>query len=616
MEPVHNEREPASIRIFINASPGNGVKEVTLPTTMFGNKLSYPREAYLPIGQNVVYGNGHALAEVIGGLNIYVLYNAISIRDPEEKKDEGLKILQKVLGHALLMIFPGAKEYVESLCNEPFPLQNSEEERWDDEPSQRDEKSEEKKPVDENSLDNNKNNYVKFFLSQYGNLSSQAFSQKRVNHEDNRVFLQERERELCNLFAKKSQLYRMVTLGTPNTDHIKQEYLNLYDIDHVMTVEVQNDRLIISTDTLFCKNPETNNYHEIGEFKITIFINEDRVHWHNLTRQVNGCNDKQMAPHIWKDGYACLGNMNNVFPYLIRNREFSTIIGLAIQFVESVNTSDPAGRYITRWPLGSPSSVATTSCMATQREVTDLKRELTDVKKKLTDVKKKKIVKNFFFRLKKMWLFLVTGKSSDEETKTETHRLNILDKQGKSSDEETKTETPNSQIRNWQNAYVNLCRSREEKTFSERKEQLQKAELRSQEIFENYVAQKKAEIWKKWGNNTDSVSEMTDAVKNNLESEFEHLIHLPDIERVCIEHENLVIYTTDFQKSGTFKIIISEKSREEIQVTALATYKTVEISLNEEYYKLAKNFPKLIGEYKHSQLVKMIVAFIKKNYVH
>ena len=57
------------------------------------------------------------------------------------------------------------------------------------------------------------------------------------------------------------------------------------------------------------------------------------------------------APHVFKEGKACLGNAEQVLPDLIAKYQFSIIAMYAIQFIESVNVEDSAGSRITQWPV-------------------------------------------------------------------------------------------------------------------------------------------------------------------------------------------------------------------------------------------------------------------------
>ena len=131
-----------------------------------------------------------------------------------------------------------------------------------------------------------------------------------------------------------------------------REFDKLRSMKKVIKVEVGSSNIVIYTKTLYCKHPNTKRIHEIGKFKITIpTTNGGSVKWENLTRRVDGHQSKQMAPHIWEDGSACLGNTQQVFPELIAQYEFSTVAMIAIEFVESVNISDGAGKHLGNWPI-------------------------------------------------------------------------------------------------------------------------------------------------------------------------------------------------------------------------------------------------------------------------
>ena len=157
------------------------------------------------------------------------------------------------------------------------------------------------------------------------------------------------ESELINLESgEKSALKRF-----------GDEYDKLISIPKVKYVEVKPGLIAVYTDILYCQDPRNNVWHEIGEFRIEIYTDgsSDGVRWFNLTRRVDAYKSSQMAPHIWSDGTACLGNVKEVFPNLIANYEFSVVAQLAIEFVESVNVEDSAGKHIRDWPEV-PKSVA------------------------------------------------------------------------------------------------------------------------------------------------------------------------------------------------------------------------------------------------------------------
>lgn len=134
------------------------------------------------------------------------------------------------------------------------------------------------------------------------------------------------------------------------------EFDKLKTVKGVKDVLVTDGVIKVFTNTLFCTDPRTDILHDIGAFRIEIYTDGSKngVRWFNLNRQVYGYNDRKMqAPHVFKDGHACMGNTEEIFPELIANYEFAAVAMVAIQFIESVNVDDAAGKFIDRWPKAS-----------------------------------------------------------------------------------------------------------------------------------------------------------------------------------------------------------------------------------------------------------------------
>ncbi len=130
-----------------------------------------------------------------------------------------------------------------------------------------------------------------------------------------------------------------------------QEFDKLLAVRGVVDVTVDGSKLSVFTDVLFCIDSRTGNRHEIGAFRIDIDANRGEVRWHNLTRKVDGYRGRMNAPHVWESGEACLGTFAEIQAELVGNHEYAALAMVAIQFVESVNTGDPAGRHIDKWPV-------------------------------------------------------------------------------------------------------------------------------------------------------------------------------------------------------------------------------------------------------------------------
>jgi hypothetical protein len=132
-----------------------------------------------------------------------------------------------------------------------------------------------------------------------------------------------------------------------------REYDELLAIDKVTNVTVGGGQIIVETSALYCRDPRTGYVHEIGAFKIQIPTEGGRVRWFNQTRIVQIDDRKMNAPHVASDGHACEGTTKEEWPQFIAQRQFAYVVMKAIQFIESVNTSDVWGKGINHWPIAS-----------------------------------------------------------------------------------------------------------------------------------------------------------------------------------------------------------------------------------------------------------------------
>lgn len=128
------------------------------------------------------------------------------------------------------------------------------------------------------------------------------------------------------------------------------ELEKLKSLPKVVDVLVNNRYINVFTKNLSCVDPRTGIAHNIGKFRIMIDTKIPQIRWFNLTRRIEACESRMQAPHVFPDGHACMGSASKPFHELLKHKEYSTAILLGIQFVESVNVEDSAGKYIRNWP--------------------------------------------------------------------------------------------------------------------------------------------------------------------------------------------------------------------------------------------------------------------------
>jgi hypothetical protein len=141
-----------------------------------------------------------------------------------------------------------------------------------------------------------------------------------------------------------------------NDEQFGAEFDRMLAHPRIKDVQIDGNRLVVMTHTLCCRNPETQVLHEIGEFRIEIPLTgaAAQVKWNNLSRTVAGGSGSHDAPHIPKGSSPCYGNTGETFRSLLADFQYAEAAYLAIEFVESVNITDPWGRRLVNWPHASP----------------------------------------------------------------------------------------------------------------------------------------------------------------------------------------------------------------------------------------------------------------------
>lgn len=145
--------------------------------------------------------------------------------------------------------------------------------------------------------------------------------------------------------------FDLLRLQAAPAEEIGREFDELTQLANVTGVKVEGDKIVVSTDVLYCVHPRSHMRYEIGAFDIQICTSTNMIKWFNKTRKVSGGSGKMNAPHVDPNGNACMGNTKDLFPALIQKREFASAVQLAIAFVEAVNLEDNWGAYITNWPV-------------------------------------------------------------------------------------------------------------------------------------------------------------------------------------------------------------------------------------------------------------------------
>jgi len=316
----HGRKEAPKKRgfnILFWSSP-NGLKKQLCPSSMWGYKVDCRDEVFLPEYLGIVIYDGlYPVAELVDGNNLYIHHDLCHHGTNNE-----LEIYRKILIEVIKEI--------------------------DLSPEDREERRIQK-------LGKNKELYVDLCLNRIKQELKNADSTLTKLTKDIEVYKTKMIEALRKIEELKLLSINYEAALEAKKESYEIEFDKLLELDKVIHVDVSTKSIEVFTDTLYCRDPRNSKLYEIGKFRISIPIGTGIIKWCNLTRRVTGYSDSMHAPHIFREGKACLGNAEQVLPGLISSYQFSIIAMYAIQFVESVNIDDPAGREITAWPLAKKS---------------------------------------------------------------------------------------------------------------------------------------------------------------------------------------------------------------------------------------------------------------------
>lgn len=201
----------------------------------------------------------------------------------------------------------------------------------------------------------NKDKLTNTFLSRLKDNYQQKLSEDR---ESIRIM----QRDITRLQAQIKNLYDTIHIKMNNIsennkyiDTILNTLSNDLDLivahEKVTDVIIDNESIIIKTIPLRIY-ADNNNIYQAGEFNIRINMFSSLVTFTSNKGYRSYWTDNDPHPHInGNDGVACLGNIESTVAELCSQMQLYPLFLMLIDYLESANTEDAAGKYVVNWPL-------------------------------------------------------------------------------------------------------------------------------------------------------------------------------------------------------------------------------------------------------------------------
>jgi hypothetical protein len=167
--------------------------------------------------------------------------------------------------------------------------------------------------------------------------------------------------ELNKLFQKQ-ELSRATIFGMDDRkgkakEKFVQEMREITDVRGITGYHIapNNGHLVLETDFLYIETTELEKEYRkyiIGHFDIDIDFIQGQVLMFNKNKENHrqSCwTSKDNHPHVRETGQACWGNVSTTISILMNDFEIKALAGMVVNYLESFNKDDAAGRKIVNW---------------------------------------------------------------------------------------------------------------------------------------------------------------------------------------------------------------------------------------------------------------------------
>lgn len=125
---------------------------------------------------------------------------------------------------------------------------------------------------------------------------------------------------------------------------------NIINNPKVADLYIKDGLFIVHTAPIYAYHDVTGDRYYIGNMRIEMNPNNTEVRFYGDNPRKSYWTENDPHPHVdGARGSACLGNVSATIAELCSQMELYALTMVCIDFLESVNTSDPAGKNINNW---------------------------------------------------------------------------------------------------------------------------------------------------------------------------------------------------------------------------------------------------------------------------
>ena len=167
--------------------------------------------------------------------------------------------------------------------------------------------------------------------------------------------IEENKRKIKQFYDNLIRLRNQIEVAEQNLNNAMDKLTKDLDliVNHpkVSDLHIKDDKFIIFVPNVYAYDEDDNRYY-IGNCRVEIKLENADVRFFGDNPRKSYWTEKDPHPHVNGDnGSACLGNVASTIAELASRNEIYALALVCIDFLESVNTADPAGRNIKNWDM-------------------------------------------------------------------------------------------------------------------------------------------------------------------------------------------------------------------------------------------------------------------------
>lgn len=173
----------------------------------------------------------------------------------------------------------------------------------------------------------------------------------QINRYENNI--DEYKRKIKQNFDNLIRLRNQVENEESNLGNVTSKLIKDLDliVQHgkISDLHIKDGRFILHVPNVYCYDDKDRIFY-LGNFRVEIKLENADVKFFGDNPRRSYWSEYDPHPHVdGRRGNACLGNVSATIAELASRNEIYALALVCIDFLESANTSDPAGRNVTNW---------------------------------------------------------------------------------------------------------------------------------------------------------------------------------------------------------------------------------------------------------------------------